>query len=45
LVNAAELASGRDHFRHFGDCVNQGGLDLLLKRYGLEEKKKVHLLR
>jgi hypothetical protein len=45
LVNAEELPSGRNHFRHFGDRVSQGGLDLLLKRYGLEEEKKVHLLR
>ena len=41
LVNAVELAAGRNHFR---DYVNQGGLDALLNRYGLEEKK-AYLLR
>jgi hypothetical protein len=45
MVNAAELASGRNHSRHFRDYVNQGGLDVLLKRYGLEEEKKDYLLR
>jgi hypothetical protein len=38
-----ELVAGREHNRCFGDYIQQGGLDGLLKRHELREKKRGQL--
>lgn len=39
LIKSAEFAAGREHFRHFKDYIEQGGLHELLKENHLHAEK------
>ena len=43
LVKAIEFLAGRNHFRNFKDYIKQGGLDAILKKNQLTERKKDYL--
>jgi len=43
LIKSIELAAGREHFIHFKDYIEQGGLDQLLKENQLHDKKRDYL--
>ena len=43
LIKAIEFIAGRDHHRHFKDYIEQGGLDVILKKNQLTEEKRDYL--
>ena len=43
LIKSIEFMAGREHFRYFKDYIEQGGLDELLKKNHLHEKKEGYL--
>jgi len=43
LIKAVEFIAGRDHHRHFKDYIEQGGLDVILKKNRLTEEKRDYL--
>ena len=43
LVRALEFIAGRQHRRCFKDYLEQGGLDMILKRYRLTQEKRDYL--
>jgi len=43
LIKAIEFIAGRNHHRHFKDYIEQGGLDVILKKNKLTEEKRDYL--
>ena len=43
LIKAIEFIAGRNHFRCFKDYIEQGGLDVILKKNQLTEEKRHYL--
>ncbi len=43
LIKAVEFIAGRDHHRHFKDYIEQGGLDVILKKNRLTKEKSDYL--
>ncbi len=43
LIKAVEFIAGRDHHRHFKDYIEQGGLDVILKKNRLTKEKRDYL--
>ena len=43
LIKAIEFVAGRDHHRHFKDYIEQGGLDVILKKNRLTKEKRDYL--
>lgn len=40
LIKAIEFIAGRDHYRYFKDYIEQGGLEVILKKNQLPEEKR-----